>query len=65
MELGPHANFIWLSYASVAVVISGLIGWLVIDGGRQARVLTDLERRGIRRRSADVERGGDQPGQTR
>ncbi|MFV0367046.1 MAG: heme exporter protein CcmD [Hyphomicrobiaceae bacterium] len=51
MELGPHAVFIWASYAAVVVVLSILIAWLVWDGRRQRRMLEDLQSRGVRRRS--------------
>lgn len=53
MDLGPHAAFIWISYAAVVLVIGGLIGWLVADGRRQAAALQDLEARGVRRRPRD------------
>jgi heme exporter protein D len=52
MDLGPHAAFIWTCYAATAVVIAGLIAWLVADGRRQQSALTDLEARGVRRRSS-------------
>jgi heme exporter protein D len=51
MDLGPHAAFIWASYAIYAVVLAGLIGWLVWDGARIRQQLADLEARGISRRS--------------
>ena len=51
VDLGPYAGFILASYAIAAVVIAGLIGWLVLDGKRLARALADLEARGIRRRA--------------
>lgn len=51
MDLGPHALFIVASYAGMAIVLAGLIGWLVSDGRRQQRALDDLEARGITRRS--------------
>ena len=50
--LGPYAGFIVAAYALTALVIGALIAWLVWDGRRQARALTDLEARGIKRRSA-------------
>lgn len=50
--LGPHAVFIIASYAIVALVIAGLIAWIVVDGRTQARRLAELEARGVRRRSA-------------
>lgn len=51
MDLGPHAAYIWASYTVVAVVLAGLIGWLIVDGRRQQRLLDGLESRGVRRRS--------------
>ncbi len=54
MDLGPHAVFIVASYLGAAAVLAALIGWLVLDGRRQARALEELEARGVRRRS----RGG-------
>jgi heme exporter protein D len=49
MELGPHAAFIWSSYAVVGIVLAWLIGWLWLDGRRQAREVEQLERRGLGR----------------
>jgi heme exporter protein D len=54
MDFGPHAGFIWASYAIVAVVLSLLVAWLVIDGRRQQRLLDELEARGVRRRSGQA-----------
>ena len=51
MDLGPHAVFILASYGAVIVVLIALIGWLVLDGRRQRRLLADFEARGIKRRS--------------
>ena len=39
MDLGPHAAYIWASYAVVALVLAGLVAWLVADGRRQQRLL--------------------------
>ncbi len=58
IDLGPHAAFIWTSYAAVAVVIAALIGWLVADGRRQQAALNDLEARGVRRRSSQANTEG-------
>lgn len=52
MDLGPHAAFIWISYALFAAVLAGLVAWLVFDGRRQGKAITDLEARGVKRRSA-------------
>jgi heme exporter protein D len=53
MNLGPFAGYIWASYAIAAIVIGGLIVWLVHNGRRQAAALAELEARGIKRRSAE------------
>jgi heme exporter protein D len=52
MDLGPHAAFIWSAYGVVAIVLAGLIAWLVLDGREQTRRIADLDARGIKRRSA-------------
>ena len=51
-DLGPHAGFIWLSYAAAALCILGLVLWVWTDERTQRSRLADLERRGLRRRSA-------------
>lgn len=51
-DLGPHAGFIWLSYLAAALCITGLALWFWTDERTQRRRLADLERRGMRRRSA-------------
>ena len=58
MDLGPHAAYIWASYVVVAVVLAGLIGWLIFDGRRQQRLLDELEARGVRRRSSRGNQAG-------
>jgi heme exporter protein D len=47
-----HAGFIAAAYIATAVVLVGLLLWIVVDGRAQRRRLADLEARGIRRRSA-------------
>jgi heme exporter protein D len=51
MDLGPHAAFIWSAYGVVAVVLAGLVAWLVVDGREQQRRLNALAARGVTRRS--------------
>lgn len=51
MDLGPHAAFIWSAYAVTALVLAGLIAWLVADGRAQLRRLKELAARGVTRRS--------------
>ena len=57
MNLGPHAAFIWSSYAAVAIGLAGLLTWLYVDGRKQKKALADLEARGVRRRSAAPAQG--------
>jgi heme exporter protein D len=52
MDLGPHAGFIVAAYAIALAVIAGLIAWIVLDHRAQLRILEDLERAGVTRRSA-------------
>jgi heme exporter protein D len=52
LDLGRHGEFIWLSYAAVAIVMAALVAWLLVEGRRQSRRLADLEAQGVRRRSA-------------
>lgn len=51
LDLGRHAEFVWASYAIVAMVAGALVAWLVVEGRRHARELAALEARGARRRS--------------
>ena len=51
MDLGPHAAFIIAAYAFAALVVSGLIAWVLADHAAQRRLLADLEARGVTRRS--------------
>ena len=50
LDLGKHAVFIWMSYGAVAIVLSGLVTWLIMDGRRRSAQLAELESRGVRRR---------------
>ena len=51
MDLGPHAAFIIAAYLMAALVVLGLIAWVLADYQAQQRVLADLEARGVTRRS--------------
>lgn len=51
MDLGPHAAFIIAAYAMAALVVIGLIAWVLADHAAQRRLLADLEARGVTRRS--------------
>ncbi|TCT11810.1 heme exporter protein D [Tepidamorphus gemmatus] len=49
-----HFGFILASYLVTAAVLGALVAWVVVDGRRQRAALDDLERRGVRRRHAEV-----------
>jgi heme exporter protein D len=50
-DLGPHAAFIIASYVMAALVVTGLVAWVLADHDALRRLLADLEARGITRRS--------------
>jgi heme exporter protein D len=51
-DLGPHAIFIIAAYGVTFVAMAALAYFIVQDDRKQRRLLAELERRGIRRRSA-------------
>ena len=51
MTLGPHADFIVAAYAITVFAVALLIAWVVLDHSAQKRSLSDLEERGVMRRS--------------
>jgi len=51
-DLGPHASFIVAAYAVTVVAIGALVFATLEDDRKQRRLLAELERKGIRRRSA-------------
>ena len=53
-DLGPHAIFILAAYGVTFVTVAALVFLIVEDDRKQRRLLADLERRGIRRRSASA-----------
>lgn len=53
-DLGPHAIFIIAAYAATFLAVAGLAFFIVEDDRRQRRLLAELEKRGIRRRSAQA-----------
>jgi heme exporter protein D len=51
MQLGPHAGFIVIAYAVTTAIVGALIAWVLLDHRTQRRILADLEKRGVTRRS--------------
>jgi heme exporter protein D len=50
--LGPHASFIVAAYGVTFVAVAALAFAVVEDDRRQRRLLAELERKGVKRRSA-------------
>ena len=55
IDLGPHAAFIIAAYLMAAIVVLGLIAWVIADHDAQRRLLADLEARGVTRRAKPPE----------
>jgi heme exporter protein D len=51
ITLGAHASFIVAAYAVTTFVVASLVAWVVLDHSAQRRMLGDLEKRGVTRRS--------------
>ena len=51
-DLGPHAIFIWAAYALTFAAVAILTMSILIDDRQQRETLAELERKGIKRRSA-------------
>jgi heme exporter protein D len=49
--MGAHAGFIVAAYAVATVVVMALIVWIIADHRAQRRILADLEKQGVVRRS--------------
>ncbi|MDX8479084.1 heme exporter protein CcmD [Mesorhizobium sp. VK24D] len=49
--MSAHALFVTAAYAITAVVLAGLIGWILLDQRARKRELAALEAAGVRRRS--------------
>lgn len=52
LDLGPHAAFIFAAYGVTFVAGAALALFIVGDDRKQRRLIAELERKGIRRRSA-------------
>jgi heme exporter protein CcmD len=49
-----HIDFIVAAYAAGLIVIVALIAWVTLDYRVQRRILTELERQGLSRRSTTL-----------
>ena len=51
MDLGAHPNFILGAYSVALLNVAALSAWVIVANRRQRQILSDLEARGIMRRS--------------
>jgi len=51
MNLGENAAFIIGAYSAAFLIFAALIAWVIVDHRRQRQLLSELEARGITRRS--------------
>jgi heme exporter protein D len=49
--MSVHALYVTAAYAITAVVLAGLVGWILLDQRGRKRELAELEASGVRRRS--------------
>ena len=49
--MSAHALFVTAAYAITAIVLAGLIGWILLDQRARRRELAALGAAGVRRRS--------------
>ncbi|TMJ25551.1 MAG: heme exporter protein CcmD [Alphaproteobacteria bacterium] len=59
MNLGPYADFIVGAYAAALAIVAALIAWIVLERRYLLRLIEEVERRGITRRSE--RRGEEKP----
>jgi heme exporter protein D len=52
--MSAHALYVTAAYAITALVLAGLVGWILLDQRARRRELAELEAAGIRRRSDRV-----------
>jgi heme exporter protein D len=60
-DLGPHASFIVGAYGVTVIAVTALVLAIVADDRHQRHMLAELERKGIRRRSAKSATDGAKP----
>ncbi len=57
--MSAHALYVTAAYGITAIVLAGLIGWILLDQRARKRELAELEAAGVRRRS---DKGGSGTG---
>jgi len=51
MSAVNHIGFIVAAYSAAVIIVGALIAWVMVDFRIQRRILTELEVRGVTRRS--------------
>jgi heme exporter protein D len=54
--LGPYAGFIVAAYLAACVIVATLVAWIVLDRRNLLRLLDEMEKRGMGRRSRHGEK---------
>lgn len=49
--MSAHALYVTAAYAITAIVLAGLVAWVLLDQRARRRDLAELEASGVRRRS--------------
>ena len=52
--MSAHALYVTAAYGITAIVLAGMIGWILLDQRARRRELAALEAAGVRRRSDKV-----------
>jgi len=56
-RMSAHALYVTAAYGITAIVLAGLIGWILLDQRGRKRELAELEAAGVRRRSDKTGKG--------
>ncbi|TIV90334.1 MAG: heme exporter protein CcmD, partial [Mesorhizobium sp.] len=56
--MSAHALYVAAAYAITAIVLIGLIGWILLDQRARRRELAALEAAGVRRRGSGFDAHG-------
>jgi heme exporter protein D len=64
VNLGPHAAFILAAYGTGLVIVAVLVAWVMADYRIQRRLLSDLDKSGVVRRSERTAREASAPVQS-
>lgn len=55
--MDPHLAFVAAAYGLSALVVASMIAWILLDHRNLSRAISELEDKGVRRRSAGERQG--------